>query len=333
MLRLISRLIIGLLAVLILLIGGAIMMGQRLPREIEIVMIAQNILEPDAVTWLALERHLHVTLALPGNYDLFMSVSQRDQIGLMQRDDHDRYYTLTSRGVIPYPLPLSVKSVVWLADGSTLQVVENKGNPDRYNVYQVTPDGIRTLWFSHPAINRLFPSPDGRWVLIHGQTFNQGFTGYLYDRATRTITPFDPNPYIAIDQVAWSLDSRWIAAISPSETPTPGILIRHVLTPYPERLASYNFSVAYAPSWSPDPTQIAYAISFETFISNRDRSERRKLDLGFPLLDYPIWLPDGRLLLTADGPEMLLLLIDPAQPEVSSQVVRRGLWTQVLVMP
>lgn len=342
MLHLISRVIIGLLPVLILIIGVMILIGRSLPREIEIAFLTR----PDAASmqlnFMGIDRQLAVSFRLPKIYSLLSPWSERYHFMLRADLGPDHYYIFTPRGMIPYRFLSSPRlySLISLADGSTLQVAASSWghNASSQGIYWVMPDGTRTFFFSiEGSIRDITPSPDSRWLLIETLHINiNEFETYLYDRATRRLTRFNPDSYTLLHLVTWSSDSRWIAAIATSDDRSPQLLHRHVLESRPSILISYTGTIQPSLSWSPDQERLAYILDSQLWVINRDSSQPQVLNLGSQAVNRPIWLADGRMLVIQyEINQQNLLLIDPDRPDLSPRRLWRGQGGvgSVLVMP
>ncbi|MCU0497763.1 MAG: hypothetical protein MUF87_10460 [Anaerolineae bacterium] len=336
MLRFISRAIIGLFIAFIVLIGAAITIGRTIPRELEIALHSMR----DAKLYLlSIDRGLSVGLPLPSENPQVTLHPQRYTFGVTILNPLlgvRQHLIVSPRHVTPYPTLDHLLELVWLSDGSTLQTTINPRNPHRQSAHWVQSDGTAKLWFSHQVIDDLILSPDERWI-----TFSQTFESdpqntYLYDRQTRRLMPFNPDEATFFYEVAWSPDSQWLAAVSRelyTSIETLRILVGRPSEQAPTRLIDPAPDVPRSPSWSPDQQRIAFEMNHQIYVIGRDATGLQRLELGRSQLARPIWLSDGRMLLTDYGDQIDLLSIHPDHPEIPPRRVWRGQWIRLLVIP
>ncbi|MCU0497762.1 MAG: hypothetical protein MUF87_10455 [Anaerolineae bacterium] len=340
LLRFISRLIIGLFIAFIVLIGVAIVIGRTIPRELEIALVTSDpiptLSTPSKLHLLSAVRRLQVIFTLSGDLPRLRLRPERYTFGVTMVNTQKgllQHAIFTPRQMIPYPTLDHLYDLVWLSDGSTLQVILNPSEPDLSSVYWVRPDQAPTLWFRYQGIHNMILSPDERWIVFNGVRQGEGQDTYLYDHLTQQVRPFNPAAPTFFYEIAWSPDSQWLAAVSTNPNQPVGILIGRPSDQDRTRLIDPAQELHRSPTWSPDQQRVAFAMNNQIYVIRRDGTDLRWLNFGIPLLGQPIWLPDGQMLITEYANQMELLMIDPDHLEQAPRRLFTGNWIQILVIP
>ncbi|HLF89892.1 MAG TPA: DPP IV N-terminal domain-containing protein [Anaerolineales bacterium] len=98
-------------------------------------------------------------------------------------------------------------------------------------------------------------SPDGNTLLFGSVCGGDYLQLYLWDRATRTVTPLTEPNYNAFSP-AYSPDGKWLA-FSSDQDGSPNLFLINLETGETQNLTKNEFTDSY-PAWSPDSQWIAF---------------------------------------------------------------------------
>lgn len=181
---------------------------------------------------------------------------------------------------------------VFSPDGSRIAFQNYSGS--NYHIWTMRPDGSDPVQVTSGFYDHREPawSPDGRKIAFSSDRAGNGAfdvwtidlaTGTYEQRTSRTTNEHSP---------AWSPDGAWIAYAD-------GRFVFAVNAAGERRqLASVPSGSVQAPSWSPDGQALAYYTNTRQIVLGGQVVTSGDEDV-FP---FPVrWLPDGRILYTADG--------------------------------
>jgi Tol biopolymer transport system component len=216
-------------------------------------------------------------------------------------------YTVRSDGTQETRLPdgLGGRDPVWSPDGTRIAYVAYG------SVRLMDADGVQRRIVADGSMPDW--SPDGTRVVYHSS--RDGRTDlWVTDLTTGTETRLTDSG--AATSAAWSPDGQTVVYVGPPADPTAGssdLWLLDVATGAVRAVPDTASLTESTPAWSPDGSQLAFGVGYDTWLVAVDGTQRRVLARGYD----PAWSPDGqRVAMTSEtlhplgGYQVVLVPVD-----------------------